>query len=159
MKVSVSESINSGLGTLNTPSKYVIYYLASKEENYSGTSGLTTIYSDLDVLNSETLKVIDSGATLTIDSSNKSNRLLFSDESEKNCAISENGKTINGVETIKSTYPRSFNLNDLAEVDVVDRLAYTRTPNPVPVRCEIRYGRDNSVYNLIAVMIDYIKAP
>lgn len=37
--------------------------------------------------------------------------------------------------------------------------AYTRHANASKVKCEIRYGRDDSVYNLQAVLVDYIKAP
>lgn len=45
------------------------------------------------------------------------------------------------------------------DVSVVERETAYRYGNASKVRCEIRYGRDNSVYQLEKVFIDYIKAP
>jgi hypothetical protein len=38
-------------------------------------------------------------------------------------------------------------------------VAALRYANPTKVRCEIRYGKDNTVFELQRVFIDYIKAP
>lgn len=43
--------------------------------------------------------------------------------------------------------------------DVVERTAGHRYGNASQVRLEIRYGRDSSVFQLVAIQIDYIKAP
>ena len=43
--------------------------------------------------------------------------------------------------------------------DVVERAAGHRYGNASKVRLEIRYGRDNSVFELVAIKVDYIKAP
>lgn len=56
-------------------------------------------------------------------------------------------------------YPRTISLKGLFQVSTVDRPAYLRHANPSRVRCEIRYGKDSSVFELVAVEIDYIKAP
>lgn len=44
-------------------------------------------------------------------------------------------------------------------VSTIERAAAYRYGNASRVRCEIRYGRDNTVYQLDKVFIDYIKAP
>jgi len=43
--------------------------------------------------------------------------------------------------------------------DTVERTAGNRYGNSSKVRLEIRYGKDNSVFQLAAIKIDYIKAP
>ena len=43
--------------------------------------------------------------------------------------------------------------------DTVERTAGNRYGNASKVRIEIRYGRDNSVFELAAIKVDYIKAP
>lgn len=57
-----------------------------------------------------------------------------------------------------SNFPRKIKINS-TEVDAVERVAAQRYGNTSRVRCEIRYGRDDSVFKLVAVHIDYIKAP
>jgi hypothetical protein len=50
----------------------------------------------------------------------------------------------------------SFNKKD---TKLTTNPAYTRHANSTKVRCEIRYGHDDSIYKLVGVLIDYIKAP
>lgn len=57
-----------------------------------------------------------------------------------------------------SNFPRKIKINNVA-VDTVERVAAQRYGNTSRVRCEIRYGRDNSIFKLVAAHIDYIKAP
>lgn len=45
------------------------------------------------------------------------------------------------------------------DLDVVEKDIATRIGNSSNVRMEIRYGRDNSVFELVQVFIDYIKVP
>lgn len=65
----------------------------------------------------------------------------------------------------KSTeiFPRKISLRTLkdktVETSLVEREAGVRYGNPTNVRMEIRYGKDSSVFELIGVMVDYIKAP
>lgn len=59
-------------------------------------------------------------------------------------------------------FPRTINLkinNNNKSIDLVKKEEGVRTSNPVQVRCEIRYGKDNTVYELKQVNIDYIKSP
>lgn len=60
-----------------------------------------------------------------------------------------------------SNFPRTITLNDTSKtkISVVERETAQRYGNASRVRCEIRYGRDNTVYQLKKVFIDYIKAP
>lgn len=44
-------------------------------------------------------------------------------------------------------------------VDLVNKPAGSRHANASKVRCEVRYGSDNSIFELIGVQVDYIKAP
>lgn len=65
----------------------------------------------------------------------------------------------------QSNFPRTITLTDITKKDntrvisTVEREAAQRYGNASKVRCEIRYGRDSSVYQLEKVFIDYIKAP
>ena len=58
-----------------------------------------------------------------------------------------------------SNLPRTINLQGITNKSVVEKEAGVRYGNPSSVRCEIRYGKDNSVFELQSVVIDYIKAP
>lgn len=58
-----------------------------------------------------------------------------------------------------SNLPRTINLQGITNKSVVEKEAGVRYGNPSSVRCEIRYGKDNSVFELQSIVIDYIKAP
>lgn len=58
-----------------------------------------------------------------------------------------------------SEFPRQIVLGNGEISDLVDKTAYTRHSNASSVICEIRCGRDNSVFELEQVYIDYIKSP
>ena len=58
-----------------------------------------------------------------------------------------------------SNLPRTISLENISNNSVVEKEAGVRYGNPTNVRMEIRYGHDRSVFELIAVAIDYIKAP
>lgn len=59
-----------------------------------------------------------------------------------------------------SNFPRTITLNNgTTKISVVEKETAQRYGNASKVRCEIRYGRDNTVYQLDKVFIDYIKAP
>lgn len=57
--------------------------------------------------------------------------------------------------------PRTIQLGkDISnQVDAVERAGQIRFGNSSPVRMEIRYGKDNSVFELISVDVDYLKTP
>lgn len=60
-------------------------------------------------------------------------------------------------------YPRMLSLKNIkdktiGETNLVKKESYSRVANPIPIRCEIRYGNDD-IYKLEKVSIDYLKAP
>lgn len=60
--------------------------------------------------------------------------------------------------TEKTVFPRTIQL-DGTNTTLIEDVPGLRHANASQVRCEIRYGRDNTVYHLDKVFIDYIKAP
>lgn len=61
--------------------------------------------------------------------------------------------------TVTGNLPRTISLDGITNTSVVEREAGVRYGNPTNVRMEIRYGHDDSVFELVGVFIDYIKAP
>lgn len=59
----------------------------------------------------------------------------------------------------QSNLPRTISLKNIQNKSIVEKEAGARYGNPSSVRCEIRYGKDHSVFELQYVVIDYIKAP
>lgn len=57
-----------------------------------------------------------------------------------------------------SNFKRTFNTEN-GQASLVEKPIATRISNVQPVRLEIRYGRDDSVFQLAEVQIDYIKSP
>lgn len=61
-----------------------------------------------------------------------------------------------------SNFQRTFklNINDQPQnISLVEKPTAARIANPTNVRCEIRYGRDDSLFQLVEVQIDYVKSP
>ena len=54
---------------------------------------------------------------------------------------------------------KTIKINGNTDISNVERAAGVRYGNVSTVRCEIRYGTDNSIFELKSVYIDYIKAP
>lgn len=73
-------------------------------------------------------------------------------------SIEINDNIITPKENTSSNFPRKIKINNNS-VDAVERQAAQRYGNTSRVRCEIRYGRDDSIFKLVAAHIDYIKAP
>lgn len=49
--------------------------------------------------------------------------------------------------------------SSMQNVSVVEKPIALRVSNPTNVRCEIRYGQDDTVYKLIEVQVEYLKSP
>ena len=67
-----------------------------------------------------------------------------------------------GVATDKvagSNFQRTFKLNGTTEVSLVEKPIAARIGNTSNVRCEIRYGKDDSLFQLAEVQVDYVKVP
>lgn len=61
-----------------------------------------------------------------------------------------------------SNFQRTFKLQQKGKsknISLVERPTATRIANPTNVRCEIRYGKDDSLFQLVEVQIDYVKSP
>lgn len=54
---------------------------------------------------------------------------------------------------------RTLDLSDGTSLDLVEKTAGIRYGNTSPVRIEIRYGKDSSVFELAMIHVDYIKTP
>lgn len=65
----------------------------------------------------------------------------------------------NGPTTGYTNFDRVVTLTGNKTASAVEKEAGQRYGNASKVRCEIRYGKDNSVFILEKVFIDYIKAP
>ena len=57
-----------------------------------------------------------------------------------------------------SNFQRTFKLGE-SDVSLVEKPAAIRVGNTSNVRCEIRYGKDDSLFQLAEVQIDYVKVP
>ena len=61
-----------------------------------------------------------------------------------------------------SNFSRTIKLKDTlgeSTESVVDKPTALRYSNPTTIRCEIRYGMDDSIYKLAEVQVEYLKSP
>ena len=58
-----------------------------------------------------------------------------------------------------SNFSRTFKLGDDTTASVVEKPIASRIGNASTVRCEIRYGKDDSLFQLAEVQVDYVKVP
>lgn len=61
-----------------------------------------------------------------------------------------------------SNFNRIITLKDKfgeKDVSVVEKPTALRVSNPTTIRCEIRYGMDDTVYRLVEVQVEYLKSP
>lgn len=61
-----------------------------------------------------------------------------------------------------SNFQRTFKLKNgevSKDISLVEKPTAVRAANPSNVRCEIRYGKDDSLFQLVEVQIDYVKSP
>lgn len=75
----------------------------------------------------------------------------------KNDLADANTAGSNFVRTIKLTPIKNEGVS--SQVSVVDKPTGLRYSNPTSVRCEIRYGMDDSIYKLVEVQVEYLKSP
>jgi hypothetical protein len=59
----------------------------------------------------------------------------------------------------ESNFGRTFTLQGGGSIDLVEKQAAARIGNASNVRCEIRYGKDDSLFQLVEVQVDYVKVP
>lgn len=61
-----------------------------------------------------------------------------------------------------SNFQRTFKLKNgevSKDISLIEKPTAVRVANPSNVRCEIRYGKDDSLFQLVEVQIDYVKSP
>lgn len=66
------------------------------------------------------------------------------------------------VEAQNSNFQRTFKLKTTKgeqQVSLIEKPIALRAGNTSNVRCEIRYGKDDSLFQLVEVQIDYVKCP
>lgn len=66
------------------------------------------------------------------------------------------------VEAQNSNFQRTFKLKTTKgeqQISLVEKPIALRAGNTSNVRCEIRYGKDDSLFQLVEVQIDYVKCP
>ena len=127
--------------------------------HYNGTSG-----------NSEPTKItaiptdpygpdIKSIGTTFIDSDSYGENIISEGKiTDKNGNFYANDKsTEGGVSRVIDL--RNTNGEGFTQVNAVEKIGQVRYGNPGNVRIEIRYGKDNSLFQLERVYVDYIKAP
>lgn len=66
--------------------------------------------------------------------------------------------TQDGAATDVSNFPRTFKLGNALQ-SVIQKPTASRIGNTTEVRCEIRYGKDDTVFQLAEVHVDYLKVP
>lgn len=67
-------------------------------------------------------------------------------------------ETSTNVTTVTGGLPKTIKVGENT-ISAVEREGQIRYGNTSPVRLEIRYGKDNSIFELESVDIDYLKAP
>ena len=74
-----------------------------------------------------------------------------------------NAGTTNGtdIESQNSNFQRTYKFgeNDTDRISLVEKPIAARIGNTSNVRCEIRYGKDDSLFQLAEVQVDYVKCP
>ena len=79
----------------------------------------------------------------------------------------DSGKVSTNKEEPSSNFQRTFKLSQSLQggtkleqtISLVEKPTAVRVANPSNVRCEIRYGKDDSLFQLVEVQIDYVKSP
>lgn len=82
----------------------------------------------------------------------------YSDSEKQSAAMHTYNKNNMQVPIIIVDLPRTFKLNGITSSSV-EKPAGVRHSNVSPVRCEIRCGKDTSIFELEEVKVDYIKSP
>lgn len=79
----------------------------------------------------------------------------------------DSGKVSTDKDKQSSNFQRTFKLSQPLDggekleqtISLVEKPTAVRVANPSNIRCEIRYGKDDSLFQLVEVQIDYVKSP
>ena len=78
---------------------------------------------------------------------------------EDTVGMIKDNKTLQSGSNLPRTFKLDFGDNATENVSLVEKPTGLRAGNPSNVRMEIRYGKDDSVFQLKEVQIDYVKSP
>lgn len=104
------------------------------------------------------LKYKDSNGTTQNGSIDEQYEIDTFTKEHPDCIVTKTA-SVNETQQGESNFPRTISLEGITNKSVVEREAGVRYGNRSNVRMEIRYGHDDSVFELIGVSIDYIKTP
>ena len=97
-------------------------------------------------------------AKKNIEGSNTTATMCYLDP-ENTVGMLKDGKTLQSGSNLPRTFKLDFGNNATENVSLVEKPTGLRAGNPSNVRMEIRYGKDDSVFQLKEVQIDYVKSP
>ena len=131
-------------GDANKPKDYTSHF-------YNGTYGnaepTTNTNIPTDPYGPDVESVSDSFGTTTGDNP----QTIYVSDSDDNHYLNDK-KTEGGVSKV-------IDIGSTKQVNAVERVSQVRYGNPGNVRIEIRYGKDNTLFELERIYVDYIKAP
>ena len=148
-------------GTL-TPQEGTYYIVTIDDVTYCILFNTITNRFYLEEKTTVELSVEEQTAIIVTNSNNiyqAQNILFINGADSTNWKILVNSEFITKMSKIAIGLPRTMRLSNGSTLDLVEKNALHRYGNASSVRLEIRYGRDDSVFQLAQVYIDYIKAP
>lgn len=84
---------------------------------------------------------------------------MYYPDPEDTVGMIKDDKTLQSGSNFPRTFKLDFGNNTTENVSLVEKPIGLRAGNPSNVRMEIRYGKDDSVFQLKEVQVDYVKSP
>lgn len=84
---------------------------------------------------------------------------MYYPDPEDTVGMIKDDKTLQSGSNLPRTFKLDFGNNTTENVSLVEKPIGLRAGNPSNVRMEIRYGKDDSVFQLKEVQVDYVKSP
>lgn len=84
---------------------------------------------------------------------------MYYPDPEDTIGMIKDDKTLQSGSNFPRTFKLDFGNNTTENVSLVEKPIGLRAGNPSNVRMEIRYGKDDSVFQLKEVQVDYVKSP
>lgn len=136
-------------------------YLDYTSHHYNGTSGNSEPTQRIDLPTDPYGSDIKSIDTNFADSDTYGENVIVDGHiTDKNGNLYANDKsTTGGVSRVIDIKGTGASEGTSTQVNAVEKIGQIRYGNPGNVRIEIRYGKDNSLFQLERVYVDYIKAP
>lgn len=90
---------------------------------------------------------------------NDTTATMYYPDPEDTVGMIKDDKTLQSGSNLPRTFKLDFGNNTTENVSLVEKPIGLRAGNPSNVRMEIRYGKDDSVFQLKEVQVDYVKSP